>query len=267
MSDLNGLTVIALREKCKEYGLTATGSKAELIARLMEADPTNSWVADRDGRNGVDDGAGAAAGAPGDELQRREIELYRRELELAERELELARREIAMLRGQRRQDPVDGEEATVGGEGVAAVGGEAQSRTNLKMIGELLGDFDGVTSDFDTWEKQVRFVKQTYRLEDDHAKILIGAKLKKKALEWFHSRPEYVSMPFETLLEKLSAMFQRRESKLVTRKKFESRIWRKDETFHEYIHEKVIMGNRVPIDEDELIEHVIDGILDTSLRD
>lgn len=66
------------------------------------------------------------------------------------------------------------------------------------MVGDLLSDFDGVSSDFDTWERQIRFLKAAYRLEDDHAKILIGTKLKKKAFEWFHSRPEYVSMSFET---------------------------------------------------------------------
>lgn len=51
------------------------------------------------------------------------------------------------------------------------------------------------------------------------------------------------------------------------RKKFESRAWRKDESFHEYVHEKVIMGNCVPIDQDELVEQVVDDILDTMLRD
>lgn len=51
------------------------------------------------------------------------------------------------------------------------------------------------------------------------------------------------------------------------RKKFEDRVWRKDESFHEYVHEKIIICNRVPIDQDELIEHIVDGIPDTTLCD
>ncbi|XP_067209940.1 uncharacterized protein [Linepithema humile] len=134
-------------------------------------------------------------------------------------------------------------------------------------MGDLLSDFDGVSSDFSTWERQLRFVKMTYRLEDDCAKILMGMKLKKKAFEWFHSRPEHISMSFETILEKLRAMFERYESKLTIRKKFEDRAWRKEESFHEYLHDKTIMGNRVPVDKDELLEHIIDGIPDDTLRD
>lgn len=62
-------------------------------------------------------------------------------------------------------------------------------------------------------------------------------------------------------------MYQCRESKLTMRRKFESRVWKKEETFHEYLHDKIIMGNRVPIDEDEVLDHIIDGISDTILRD
>jgi len=72
-------------------------------------------------------------------------------------------------------------------------------------------------------------------------------------------------MTFDRLLE-LRAMFHRRQSKLVTRKKFEERVWKRDETFHEYYYEKVIMGNRVPVNNDEMLEYVIDGISDKTLR-
>jgi len=64
----------------------------------MEADPTNSWMAEESERGGD-----AEAEARRDAKQaRREIEFLRRERELAERELEIARREVAMLRSQRR---------------------------------------------------------------------------------------------------------------------------------------------------------------------
>jgi len=55
---------------------------------------------------------------------------------------------------------------------------------------------------------------------------------------------------------------------LTTKKIFEERIWRKDETFHEYVHEKKvmrkIMGNRVPID--EMLEYIVNGISNDTIR-
>ncbi|KYN02835.1 hypothetical protein ALC62_06341 [Cyphomyrmex costatus] len=91
-------------------------------------------------------------------------------------------------------------------------------------------------------------------------------RLKGKALEWLHSKSEHVEMTFDHLLEELRAMFQRRQSKLEIRKKFEERVWKKDETFHKYFHEKVILGNRVPISLDEMLEYAVDGIPDETLR-
>lgn len=74
-------------------------------------------------------------------------------------------------------------------------------------------------------------------------------------------------MSFERLLEELRTMFRQHESRLYLRRRFESRVWKKEETFQEYIHNKTIMGNRVPIERDELLEYIIDGIPNIALRD
>ncbi|KYN30157.1 hypothetical protein ALC57_00383 [Trachymyrmex cornetzi] len=73
-------------------------------------------------------------------------------------------------------------------------------------------------------------------------------------------------MPFDMLLNELRSMFQHRQTKVIMRKRFEERSWKKDETFHKYCREKVIMGNRVTVDDDEMLEYVIDGIPDEALR-
>ena len=49
--------------------------------------------------------------------------------------------------------------------------------------------------------------------------------------------------------------------------KFMDRMWRSEETFHEYAHPKIILANLVPIDREELVECVIEGIPDANLRD
>lgn len=142
----------------------------------------------------------------------------------------------------------------------------SQPRANIAAIADLLSNFSGQSSDYEIWEKQVKLLKATYKLEDDAARILVGMRLKGKALEWLHSKSEYIAMTFDRLLDELKAMFHRRQSKVAIRKKFEERMWRKNETCHEYFHEKIIMGNRVPIDDSEILEYVIEGIPDEVLQ-
>jgi len=46
-------------------------------------------------------------------------------------------------------------------------------------------------------------------------------RLKGKALQWLHSKSEYVAMQFDALLDQLRSMFQHRHARVATRKKFE----------------------------------------------
>lgn len=92
-------------------------------------------------------------------------------------------------------------------------------------------------------------------------------RLKGKALDWLHSKPEFIKISLEALLFELKSMFHHRPSRMMLRRKFEEREWKKEETFCEYMHDKVILGNRVPIDEDEIVEYIVDDIPDPILRD
>ncbi|CAK9832603.1 Gag-Pol polyprotein [Anthophora retusa] len=64
----------------------------------------------------------------------------------------------------------------------------------------------------------------------------------------------------------MKTMFDHRPTKLALRRKFENRVWISGEPFVDYFHDKVILGNRVPIASDELVDYVIDGISDSQLR-
>lgn len=96
-------------------------------------------------------------------------------------------------------------------------------------------------------------------------RILIGMRLKGKALEWLHLKSEFVEISVEALLCEIK--FDHRPSRIALRKKFEERMWKKGETFSDYVHQKFILDNRVPIEEEELVEYIIDGIPDRALRD
>jgi hypothetical protein len=97
-------------------------------------------------------------------------------------------------------------------------------------------------------------------------KILIGLRLREKARDWLHSADEYMLLSAEELLGGLGAMFDRRLGDKVLHERFREREWRKDETFSDYVHQKIILANRVPIAKGQLLDYIIDGIPNPILR-
>lgn len=184
-----------------------------------------------------------------------------RDMRTLEMQLEILRREVEILRMQSRPTTY------VLDANIDVESRPTQPRINLNAIAELLAIFDGTMENFETWQRQLRLLKQTYRLDNEHTRVLIGMRLRGKALEWLHSKSELVEISVEALLCELKAMFDHRPSRVVLRKKFEECTWRRAETFSDYVHKKVILGNRVPIDKEELAEYIIDGIPDRTLRD
>ncbi|XP_077270869.1 uncharacterized protein LOC143902051 [Temnothorax americanus] len=277
--------VLQLKELLQERQLPTSGSKAELIARLQATEPDNDWinelraigvVQNQDESKQHEDTAGdrrreaehtsisdiehaserserdrrANRGGTLPEDVVREMEFMRREQALMQREMRMLERENQMLRNAPRND----------------AGPEVPSKHSVKAICELLSDFQGKEGIFRNWEKQARLLIATYRLDDNSAKILIGARLKDKALEWFHSRPEHVELSANDILLEMRKMYDHRQSKLKLRKQFEERKWKQGEAFSAYYHEKIILANRVPVDEEEILEYVIEGISSLQLR-
>ena len=137
---------------------------------------------------------------------------------------------------------------------------------NIRSLKDLMSDFDGDGKLFTTWKQQFVLLKNSYRLDHETAQVLMSTKLKGRALTWFHSKPEHLTMTMSDLLERLTSMFDDRPKKLNLRREFESRTWQRRESFTEYFHDKVILANRVPVDEEELTDYLIDGIPNESLQ-
>lgn len=95
----------------------------------------------------------------------------------------------------------------------------------------------------------------------------MGTRLKGKASEWFHSKPEHIRLSFDELLKELRKMFQCYQSKVTLRKKFEERKWKQSESIHEYIHDKIILSNKIAIPDEDILEYIVEGIPDVHLRD
>lgn len=60
-------------------------------------------------------------------------------------------------------------------------------------------------------------------------------------------------------------MFNQLTSRLEKKRLFENRVWQKGEAFDSYCHDKVILENKVPIDEEEIV--IIDGILSMNFKE
>jgi len=55
-------------------------------------------------------------------------------------------------------------------------------------------------------------------------------------------------------------IFDHRPAKIDLRRKFEKKTWRYDETFSNNFYDKIILANKVPVEEKELTDYIIDGI-------
>ena len=261
--------VAQLKEVLQRKGLTTTGAKVDLIKRLQEDDPSGSWMNNMQrgteselidiGNHEEDyqlpietepENAVSEANRWTAEELRREVNFMRRERELLQRELRLAERENEQLR-----------RSNASGDAL-----EVQPKVNVRSVGDLLSDFDGTEGTFRNWERQLQMLIATYQLDQGMSRILIAMRLKGRALSWFHSRPEYVQVTIAELLAEMKKMFDQRENKLKLRRQFEERVWKADEPFSVYLHEKIILGNRVSIDEEDVVDYLIDGIPEVHLQ-
>ncbi|CAK9827465.1 Gag polyprotein [Anthophora retusa] len=259
--------VAELKEKLRSMDLPTTGTKTELLNRLLEAGVPESdlrpitfameSVEDASGQEELEmitrttQGREKPTAERADERSASEIKLLSRERDLAEREIQLLRRELELAR---RETPASSS---------PSVSGHEARWTDVK---DLLGDFDGSGRDIRGWENQIRKLIETYKLEDHAAKALVCHKLKGKALSWYHSREDCVEMTCDQLLRALRGMYGQRTNGLLLRREFEHRLWRVNETFADYVHDKIILGNRVPIPDHEIVDYLVDGIPDNSLR-
>nr|XP_034174050.1 uncharacterized protein LOC117601439 [Osmia lignaria] len=261
------LSVADLKEKLRGMNLPTTGTKAELINRLLEAgiNPADLMMVTVVGREENERRPESVVehqqlgerpidfisqSAPSNS-QLSEVELLRRERDVTERENQLLRRKLEMLRVMPRENSL------------------APTHSNLmkwKDVKEMIGNYDGNSYDYNIWEKQVRQLICSYSLDDCAAKALLCSKLSGKALKWYHSRSDCIEMNYEQLLSEIKKMFGQRVNSLTLRREFETRKWTPDEIFADYLHDKIMLGNRVPIPQEELIDYVIDGIPNESFR-
>jgi len=172
------------------------------------------------------------------------------------------RRELEFLR----QETRTGEAMRNVGSPTTSANQNVMMRPQIKALAELMSEFTGEDT-FWKWRKQFELIRVTYQLDDGTARVLASMRLKQKALQWFHSRPEHLEISVDDLFEEMQGIFDHRPGKMELRKQFERRTWRHGETFSHYFYDKIILANKVPVDEDELTDFIIDGMPDGIIRD
>ncbi|KAI4486095.1 hypothetical protein M0804_006584 [Polistes exclamans] len=239
MSTSCKFTVTELREKLRAQGLATYGTKAELMARLDLAEPHGRDEAILDTTD--DDGATALE----------TLATEGGEVEGLRRQVEVLMREVEQLRGIPEQRPRVN---------------DRHREVNLSIISDMIDVFDGSVGSFTVWERRVRYVQRMHQLQDTEVVMIISLKLRGKALRWFHSKSEFVTYGMEELLAAIEKMFSSRQSIITLRKQFEERRWNGNEPFRDYLHDKMILGYRISLPEQEILEYAIDGIPDITLR-
>lgn len=74
-------------------------------------------------------------------------------------------------------------------------------------------------------------------------------------------------MSLDEVMYGLRKMYDHRPIRVALRKKFEAREWKTSESFADYFHDKIILAKDVPIDEEEMVNYLIDGIPNDHLQD
>ena len=197
---------------------------------------------------------------PSESVDVRDMNILRKERELAEREVQLLRREVEMMREMQR--------LSMGGQLLQNSASQVERHAPVvvnEAMKAMLDYFDGNGGALDTWVRQLALLRMTYQLNSGAAKVLAVSRLRGQALKWFHSKPEHIEISVDELVKELRDMFGDRVDRIAARREFENRVWRTEETFAEYAHDKTILANLIRIDEEELIEYLIDGISDHSL--
>ncbi|KAK9727489.1 DDE superfamily endonuclease [Popillia japonica] len=116
-----------------------------------------------------------------------------------------------------------------------------QSRIKLSNleIAALLPEFGGgIEEDATSWFQRVETVKLAHNVSEKVVIPIVIGKFKGPVLSWYYSKPEYASLTYNELKTKVISMFGCRENRIALMRKFDSRKWKRSESFFNYYQDK-----------------------------
>jgi len=183
------LTVLELREELRMLSLIVTAWKNGLIARLNRSIPSGTWSelpmeAQMSGIMVEVASEGSSHERPkcGRERGTTETRSDSQPRGAPETELEMVRRELELLMA--RLSAIDSAHCTHDAlkAHTSAETGWVQNKVSLNVIAEVLPEFDGTMGDFRMWRNKLKILEQTNQLNDNHMKILVEQRLRRKAV-------------------------------------------------------------------------------------
>lgn len=87
--------------------------------------------------------------------------------------------------------------------------------------------------------------------------IIAVGKLTGRAREWYYSKPDFVTMDWNSFKEEMRKMYTRHHDIVSLRRTFEKRKWKQGQPFADYFH-------RLP--EVDIIQYVIEGFDNRNLQ-
>jgi len=101
--------------------------------------------------------------------------------------------------------------------------------------------------------------------EKIQAKLIVANKVRGKAKNWFQAE-NTIGLSLNEIMDGFRKMYDHRPVRMALRKKFEAREWKPSESFADYFHDKIVLAKDVPVDEEEMVDYLIDGIPNDHLR-
>lgn len=108
-------------------------------------------------------------------------------------------------------------------------------RISNSELSALLPEFNGNNQDVDMWIERVDSVQRVYQVSDTIVQLVAVGKLEGTAKNWYLSKVEYVAMSWIELRKEMRKYFTTRSNKIVLRRNFEAKRWRRKEKFVEYL--------------------------------
>ncbi|KAF2886474.1 hypothetical protein ILUMI_19699 [Ignelater luminosus] len=89
-----------------------------------------------------------------------------------------------------------------------------------RQIAALLSSFSGDSSeDVENWMSRIEVVQTAYGVSDEIMQVIMVTKMSGAALQWYHSKIDYITMLFEFFRKGTKPMFARRPSRINLLKK------------------------------------------------
>ncbi|XP_075154162.1 uncharacterized protein LOC142227494 [Haematobia irritans] len=178
----------------------------------------------------------------------KEKQLLLRELNILKKERDLLIRENVLLNKTR-----------------SPIMGRNEVDIPLTTLKELLPQCSG-GPEFKTLFAQLNSIRNTYDVSEKNLRALICSKLEGNAKDWLYSKPHYLDLSVDDLMQQMKDMFDVKENRIIARRNFEDRKWKYNEKFVDYFNAKVILSNPLRMQDDELLEYLVEGISSLQLR-